>query len=96
MKFSIKNKLFGANKFNAVKFGLAGGITLAVFFFFSTILALSNIPGYTGFCEIINMFYGPWGYSVSLLGALIGALYGFGDGFIVAFVFAWVYNKLIE
>ena len=96
MTLSIKDKLFGSKNIDALKFGLAAGMTIGIFVTLATLLALANIQGFTGLCEIIEKFYGPWGYSISPLGILIGGAYGFGDGFIVVFIFALVYNKLLK
>jgi len=96
MSPSIKNRLFGAKKINAFKFGLAGGITIGIFFALANLLALFDTPGFVGLCNVVGIFYGPWGYSISPLGIVVGILYSFGDSFIIAFVIAWVYNKLLN
>lgn len=80
-------------KLNAVKFGLASGITTAICVF------LTTIAGIYGYClECVGLLigvYGALGYSVTVLGSLIGAIYGFIDMFILVWVFALIYNKLI-
>lgn len=82
-----------AEKLNAVKFGLAGGIVTAV------CVALTTLASMYGFCtectDLIGGMYGGFGYSVGWLGVLLGGVYGFIDMFIAVFVFAWVYNKLL-
>jgi len=83
-------------RLNAVKFGLAGGITTAICVFSITILAVFGWFGeLTGWTSLIAEAYGFLGYSVSFLGAFLGAVYSFIDGFILTFIFGWIYNKLL-
>ncbi len=82
------------NKFNALKFALAGGIWLGLCVFLCTIGAIVNIPGLPAFTDLINQFYSSWGYSVSWGGAIVGAFWGFVEGFVHLGFFALVYNWL--
>lgn len=80
---------------NTVKFGLAGGIVIAVCIFITTLTAVI-FPGYAlSFIILFTGIYGFLGYNMTLLGAILGAIYGFVDGFILTWLFAWIYNKLI-
>lgn len=80
-------------KLNSVRFAIAGGIVIAILFLFTTLAGIFN---YCPECtDLITGIYGPFGYSVSLMGALIIAAYGFIDGFVITWIFAFIYNKLI-
>jgi len=80
-------------KLNTFKFGLAGGITVAICIAFTTILGIYGFfPEYN---NLILSLYGFLGYSLSGLGVLLGAIYGFIDGFLLTVIFAWIYNKLL-
>jgi len=80
-------------KLNALKFGLAGGITAGICVALTTILGIFELfPEYN---SLIVSIYGFLGYSISWLGVLLGAIYGFLDGFILVIIFAWIYNKLL-
>ena len=83
-----------AEKLNAVKFGLAGGIVTGICIFITTLMTAiwGWFPVYT---NVIVDVYGFLGYNASFLGAILGAIYGFIDGFIAVGVFAWIYNKLL-
>ncbi len=83
------------NKLNALKFALAGGIWGGIVGLGTTILALMNVPGFLPFAELLNQFYGPYGYSISWTGSIFGALWGFVEGFIHIGFFALVYNWLV-
>tara|TARA_Y100000034_G_scaffold54708_1_gene67010 strand:- start:16080 stop:16382 length:303 start_codon:yes stop_codon:yes gene_type:complete len=83
-------------KLNAVKFGVAGGITTAICVFFTTIMGVLGLfGGLTGWTSLIAEAYGSLGYGVSFLGAILGAIYSFIDGFILIWIFALIYNKLL-
>ena len=82
------------NKLNAFKFALAGGIWLGLCYILVTICALINIPGFHPCAELLNQFYGSYGYSITWIGAIIGGLWGFAEGFIHLGFFALVYNWL--
>ncbi|MBT96875.1 hypothetical protein CMI49_02155 [Candidatus Pacearchaeota archaeon] len=83
-------------KLNAVKFGVAGGITIAICVFFTTIIeVLGLFGGLAGWTSLITEAYGSFGYGVSFLGAIFGAVYSFIDGFILTWIFALIYNKLL-
>ena len=84
------------NKLNALKFALAGGIWLGVCAFLITLCAITNIPGFRPFAELLVQFYGPYGYSVSLIGAIIGAIWGFVEGFVHIGFLGLIYNKLLK
>lgn len=82
-----------ANKLNAAKFGLAGGIISAIF-----VLVISIAGRYGLFFHwliLIENIYGFLGYSISLIGMTLGMIYAFIDGFVMTWLFAWIYNKLL-
>jgi len=81
-------------KLEPTKLAFAATAITSVTAFFATILALinSNILTITPFLQAL---YGPFGYSLSLVGSLLGAFYIGIDTFILTWVFAWVYNKLL-
>jgi len=80
-------------KFNALKFGIAGGITTGICVAFTTILGIYGFfPEYN---NLIVSIYGFLGYSISGVGVFLGAIYGFIDGFLLTAIFAWIYNKLL-
>jgi len=83
-------------KLNAVKFGLAGGITTAICVLFTTIIGILGwFGGLQGWISLIAEAYGSLGYNVSWTGAILGAVDSFVDGFILTAIFAWIYNKLL-
>ena len=82
-------------RLHALKFAIAGGIYLALMGFLVTIAALLRIPGLPEFARMLEQFYGPWGYSISAMGALIGAFWGLVEGFIHFGAFAVIYNRLV-
>lgn len=84
------------NKLNAFKFALAGGIWLGACYALATAFSILNVPGFTPFAELLNQFYGSYGYSITWLGALVGALWGFAEGFVHIGIFALIYNWLIR
>lgn len=83
-------------KINALKFALAAGIWLGLGAVIGTIGSLIGIPGVKEFFTFLIPFYGPWGYSVSLLGILTGAILGFAEGFVHFGFLALIYNWLIS
>ncbi len=82
-------------KINQVKFGIAGGITFALFvwlieivlwilfvpFYNNMMSTLYNVAGLTSFTLIKTLF--------------ISLIAGFLVGFLFFWLFAWVYNKLL-
>ena len=83
------------SKLNAVKFGLAGGITTAICLFLVTIMAMMKPEYGVEFYGLLESIYGFIGYDISFLGAVLGAIYGFIDMFIFTWIFALIYNKLV-
>ncbi len=84
------------DKLNVTKFAFAGGIWLGFYYALITICSLLSIPGFRPFAELLDQFYGPYGYSVSWIGVIVGGCYGFGEGFIGIGLLIWIYNKLIK
>lgn len=81
-------------RINAVKLGLAAGITFAVTVFLTT---LTGIYGYSNAANIlISTIWGSFGYSLTLTGALIGAILGFIYAFVLTWIPVTIYNKLIS
>lgn len=82
-------------KIDTIKFGIAGGLIIAICFFLITIAGIIW-SGYASHSTwMLIEIYGFVGYNVSVLGAFLGAIYGFVNGFILIAVFAWIYNNLI-
>ena len=82
-------------RLHALKFAIAGAIYLGLMGLLVTIGALARIPGLPEFARMLEQFYGPYGYSISTVGALIGAFWGLVEGFIHFGVFAIIYNVLV-
>ncbi len=77
------------DKIDAVRFGLAGGITCAIFCFVLTLLASVGGIG----VDLLNVMKSIYlGYEISVFGSLVGAIYGFMFGFAELFVVAFIYN----
>ncbi len=88
-----------AEKLNAVKFGLAGGVVTAICVALTTIMGIFGFfPEYTALSfEWLESIYGFLGYSgANWLSVILGALYSFVDGFIFVWIFALIYNKLVS
>lgn len=85
-----------ALRLDSLKLAVAGGVLGAVVLFLSTLMTLLNVPGFAPFTSILAEMYGPYGYSVSMLGALIGAVWGFVEGFWQVGLVALVYNWLLR
>ncbi len=82
-------------KINALKFAIAAGIWLGLGAVLWTIGALIGIPGVKDFANFLIPFYGPWGYSVSVIGIFTGAVMGFVEGFVHFGFLALLYNWLV-
>ncbi len=78
-------------KINAVKLGLAMGISFALYFFLLVLFALYFNWG-NAFVEVIGSVYR--GVDVSWTGALLALPWTFVDFFIGGFLIGWIYNKL--
>ena len=86
-----------SHKLIAWKFALSAAIIIAAIVFIATLLSIPSVLGaFSMFTALITDIYGPFGYSVTFLGAIIGAIFTFIDAFIITFIFAWLYNKLLE
>lgn len=85
------------NNLSALNLALAGGIWLGLGFVLATIAAILGIPGFGPAAELLNQFYGPYGYSVTWLGVIIGGFWGFAEGFthlgILALIYNWINKK---
>lgn len=82
-------------RLDAMKFGLAGAITVGACVALTTVAALFGVAGFTPLADWIATFYGPWGYGVSWLGVLAGFAYAFLDGGLLFGMLAWLYNRLL-
>ena len=80
-----------ADKIDAKRFGIAGGILYGAIFFAMTVLATA-----TGYGKEMLSFWATWhpGYGISYAGSIVGLVYGFACGFIGLYALAWLYNKL--
>ena len=81
-------------RLNALKFALAGGISVSLVGFLATVGAMMKVPGYVEFAGTLTRLYGFYGYSVSWPGALAGGFWGFLEGFVHVGLLGWIYNKL--
>jgi hypothetical protein len=79
-------------RFDTLRFALAGGIYGAVCVALATICALFGVPGFKPFTDLLVRLYGFYGYSVSTMGIAIGAFWGLIEGFVH---FGWLYNMLL-
>ena len=81
-------------KLNAVKFGLAGGITTAICVLFTSLLVWINYAPM--WVALITDIYGSFGYdATTFFGTVLGVIYSFIDGFLLTWIFALIYNKLL-
>ncbi len=81
------------SRINATAFGLATGISFALFSFIIVLLATYASYG-TAFVEMIGTVY--LGVEATLLGAFIALPWAFVDFFIGGFVIAWLYNRFAD
>lgn len=79
---------------HTMSFAVAGGLIFGACFSLTTILSIIGVPGFLPFANLLAEGYGPYGYSVSWMGALVGAFWGFVEGFFWLGALALVYNKL--
>ena len=82
-------------KLDAVKFGLAGGITTVICIFLTGLTALlfpATVPSITAF---FGEIYGLFGLPNNFLVLVLMSAGSFIDGFILTWIFAWIYNKLL-
>lgn len=82
------------NNFPVLRFAVAVGIFLSVHAVIVTVGALVGIPGMKPFAEILTQFYGPYGYSISVIGIISGAILGFLEGFVHFGIFGLIYRWL--
>ncbi len=82
-------------KLDTLRFALAGAIYFSACIALATICALLGIPGFKPFTDLLEQFYGFYGYSVSITGIAIGAFWGLIEGFVHFGIFAWLYNLLL-
>jgi hypothetical protein len=82
-------------RFNTLRFALAGGIYGAGCVAAATVCARLGVPGFKPFTDLLTQFYGFYGYSVSIIGVAVGALWGLIEGFVHFGIFAWLYNILL-
>lgn len=82
-------------KFDTLRFALAGGTYGAGLVAVATICTLLGVPGFKPFTDLLAQFYGFYGYSVSIIGIAIGAFWGLIEGFAHFGIFAWLYNVLL-
>jgi len=77
---------------DALKFGLACGMTFGLgLFLLGLIATFSGI--WADAISMIGRFY--LSYAPTVSGSVIGGLWAFVDGTIGGAIFAWIYNKLL-
>jgi hypothetical protein len=79
------------HRIDAIRFGIAGGLTSGLIFFVLTLLALATGYGIEGL-NVFRSFFP--GFEISIFGSILGAIYGFCFGFVELFVLAFIYNLL--
>jgi hypothetical protein len=75
-----------------VSFGLAVGITSAVFVFFLGVAAALFDWG-VPLAAILSSVY--IGFGPTFVGSIAGAVWAFVDGFVAGLLIAWLYNRLL-
>jgi hypothetical protein len=79
---------------NVKKLALSGGMYFSGIMILVTMSSLLGIPGFLQFAKILADIYGPWGYSISVVGIFIGAFWWFVEGFVHLGIFGLIYSKL--
>lgn len=75
-----------------VSFGLALGITSAVFVFFLGVAAALFDWGIPLAVILSSVFIG---FGPTFVGSITGAVWAFVDGFVAGLLIAWLYNRLL-
>jgi len=79
---------------NAIRFGIAGGLTTVICIFL-TGLAMLITPGYMpSLASFFNQIYEIFGLQANLFTVILISILSFIDGFILTWIFALIYNKL--
>ena len=76
-----------------ISFGLATGITAAIFVFLLAIAAGLFEWGVPVVAVLSHLFIG---YMPSIVGAVAGAVWAFVDGFVAGILIAWLYNAFLR
>ena len=76
-----------------ISFGLATGITAAIFVFVLAIGAGLFDWGVPVVAVLSHLFIG---YMPSFVGAIAGAVWAFVDGFVAGLLIAWLYNVFLR
>ena len=75
-----------------ISFGLAVGVTFAIFVFLLGIVAAVLGWGVLVAQALSSLFVG---YSPTFVGSFAGAVWGFFSGFVVGAMIAWLYNRFL-
>ena len=81
-------------KLDAVKFGVAGGVTTEICIFLTGLVALLFPGAISSITVFFNQIYGFFGLPANFLVLLVMSIGSFIDGFILTWIFAVIYNKL--
>lgn len=75
-----------------VSFGLALGVTSAVFVFVLGVVAALFGWGVPVAAALSSLYIG---FGPTIVGSIAGAVWGFVDGLIAGLMIAWLYNRLL-
>lgn len=75
-----------------VSFGLALGVTSAIFVFLLGIMAAAFGWGVQLAAALSSLYIG---YGPSFVGAIAGAVWAFVDGLVAGVLIAWLYNRFL-
>ena len=75
-----------------ISYGLALGITAAIFTFLLGLIAGLFEWGLPVVLVLSSLFIG---YGPSIVGSIAGAVWAFFDGFVAGVLLAWLYNRLL-
>lgn len=79
------------HKLNAMKFGLAWGITMGVYLMLLGWIAMSGWGA--NVVNVVGTLY--IGYTPTVVGGIIGGIWAFFDWGIGMAIIAWIYNMLL-
>ena len=82
-------------KLDAIKFGVAGGVTTVVCIFMTGLVALLFPGAISNITVFFNEIYGFFGLQANFFVLLVMSIGSFIDGFILTWIFALIYNKLL-
>lgn len=75
-----------------ISFGLALGVTAAIFVFILGVVATAFGWGLQLAASLSSLFIG---YGPTFIGAIAGAVWAFVDGLIAGVLIAWLYNRFL-